>query len=295
MALFRDRRVFPRWSFIDSRTLPRPRHAKDENSAESVPTPPEPLTEVASAPEVEVWRDPQPLSAPLTETDAPDAPDSLTQRAGADVAPVSWIEERRNWFASGDWPIEASEESVQLAATRPERPYVAPQHPGLPPASPAEVRARHGRGFSSMTRRHRRRRHGHVEAQPRTDIDLAALEAALDSTAATLGDGLVDLVVWHAVTGLTLASRGTTASELAPVWHGATREVRATLPYADLPDAGSYHLVGLADRRLAVLLHVHPDLGACITVDLDVVAVDVLLGTAVPQLSGALAATSTEY
>jgi hypothetical protein len=40
---------------------------------------------------------------------------------------------------------------------------------------------------------------------------------------------------------------------------------------------------------------VHPDLGACVTVDLELVAVDTLLATAVPQLSGALAATSREY
>ena len=295
MALFRDRRVFPRWSFIDSRNLPRPRHAKDENSAGSVPTPPEPLTEVASAPEVEVWRDPQAASVPLAEAAATQALEAPQQRASAEVSPVSWIEERRNWFAEDDWPTEASEESVQLASTHPERPYVAPLHSGLPAASPAEVRARHGRGFSSMTRRQRRRRHGHEEARLRTDIDLAALESALDAAAAALGDGLVDLVVWHAVTGLTLASRGTGASEVASVWHGATRDVRASLPHADLPDAGSYQLVGLADRRLAVLLHVHPDLGACVTVDLDVVAVDALLATVVPQLSEALAATSTEY
>jgi hypothetical protein len=295
MALFRDRRVFPRWSFIDSRTLPRPRYARDENSPESVPTPPEPLTEVVSAPEVEVWRDPQPAPVPVAETAAPQAPEPPPQRASAEVSPASWIEERRNWFAEGDWPTEASEESVQLAATHPERPYVAPVHGGLPAASPAEVRARHGRGFSSMTRRQRRRRHDHEEARLRTHIDLPALESALDAAAAAVGDGLIGLVVWHTITGLTLASRGTSASEVASVWHGATRDVRASLPHADLPDAGSYHLVGLADRRLAVLLHVHPDLGACITVDLDVVAVDELLATAVPQLSSALAATSTEY
>jgi hypothetical protein len=67
------------------------------------------------------------------------------------------------------------------------------------------------------------------------------------------------------------------------------------LPHADLPDAGTYHLVGLADRRLAVLLHVHPDLGACVTVDLDVVAVDSLLASSLPKLSSDLAATSRGY
>jgi hypothetical protein len=267
MALFRDRRAFPRWSFIDSRTLARPRRAKDENSAESVPTPDEPMAEVAPEPE----------------------------RVVVDVAPVSWIEERRSWFATGDWPTEASEEAVQLAATHPDRPYTPPLHPGLPTDGPAEVRARHGRGFASLSRRHRRRRHGHEQVQRRTNIDLEALEAALDSAASTVGDGLVDLVVWHAATGLELASRGQVTPEHASLWHGATREVRATLPYADLPNAASYHLVGLADRRLAVLLHTNRDLGACITVDLDLVVVDALLTTAVPQLGDALAATSREY
>ena len=60
MALFRDRRAFPRWSFIDSRTLARPRRAKDENSAESVPTPDEPMAEVAAAPEPAVEAIPAP-------------------------------------------------------------------------------------------------------------------------------------------------------------------------------------------------------------------------------------------
>jgi len=292
MALFRDRRAFPRWSFIDSRTLARPRRAKDENSAESVPTPDEPVAEVAAAPEpaVEAIRAPEPITAPVIEV----IPDPVPLRV-ADVAPVSWIEERRAWFAAGDWPTEASEDAVQLAGTHPYRPYIPPVHGGLPADSPAEVRARHGRGFASLSRRHRRRRHGHEQVQRRTDIDLTALEAALDSAASTVGDGLVDVVVWHATTGLALASRGQVTPEHASLWHGATREVRATLPHADLPDAASYHLVGLADRRLAVLLHTNRDLGACITVDLDLVVVDALLTIAVPQLGDALAATSREY
>ena len=293
MALFRDRRAFPRWSFIDSRTLARPRRAKDENSAESVPTPDEPMVEVAPQPEptVEATRAGEPIAAPEVEA----IPEPVPARPAADVAHVSWIEERRAWFATGDWPTEASEEAVQLAATHPDRPYTPPLHPGLPTDGPAEVRARHGRGFASLSRRHRRRRHGHEQVQRRTNIDLEALEAALDSAASTVGDGLVDLVVWHAATGLELASRGQVTPEHASLWHGATREVRATLPHADLPNAASYHLVGLADRRLAVLLHTNRDLGACITVDLDLVVVDALLTTAVPQLGDALAATSREY
>ena len=312
MALFRDRRVFPRWSFIDSRTLPRPRRAKDENSAVSVQSPPEPPTETISGPEVEVWSEPESASAPVVRPilvaaphpdpapapslqAVPDPPDAMPQRAMMETAPVSWIEERRNWFAEEDWPTEASDESVQLASTHPDRPYTPSPHPGLPAVSPAEVRAKHGRGFSSLTRRQRRRRHGHEQQQRRTDIDLVALEAALDDAAAAIGGGLVHVVVWHAVTGLPLASRGDASPELASAWHGATREVRATLPHADLPDAGSYHVVGLADHHLAVLLHVHPDLGACVTVDLQIVAVDPLLSATVPGLSYALAATSKEY
>lgn len=293
MALFRDRRAFPRWSFIDSRTLARPRRAKDENSAESVPTPDEPIVEVAPQPEptVEATRAGEPITGPAVEA----IPEAVRARPAADVAPVSWIEERRAWFATGDWSTEASEDAVQLAGTHPDRPYIPPVHAGLPADSPAEVRARHGRGFASLSRRHRRRRHGHEQVQRRTNIDLAALEAALDSAASTVGAGLVDLVVWHAATGLELASRGQVTPEHASLWHGATREVRATLPHADLPDAASYHLVGLADRRLAVLLHTNRDLGACLTVDLDLVVVDALLTTAVPQLNDALAATSREY
>lgn len=293
MALFRDRRAFPRWSFIDSRTLARPRHARDENSPESVPTPDEPLAEVAPEPEPVVAT--VPLSEPITAPGIEEIAEPVPMRAATEVAPVSWIEERRAWFAAGDWPTEASEDAVQLAGTHPDRPYIPPVHAGLPADSPAEVRARHGRGFASLSRRHRRRRHGHEQVQRRTDIDLTALEAALDSAASTVGDGLVDVVVWHATTGLALASRGQVTPEHASLWHGATREVRATLPHADLPDAASYHLVGLADRRLAVLLHTNRDLGACITVDLDLVVVDALLTIAVPQLGDALAATSREY
>jgi hypothetical protein len=212
-----------------------------------------------------------------------------------EVSPVSWIEERRIWFAESDWPTEASEESVQLASTHPERPYEPPLHPGLPATSPAEVRARHGRGFSSLTSRQRRRRHAQERTRRRTDIDLVALEAALEDAVSSLGGGLVHVVVWHAVTGLPLASRGDSTPEVGSAWHGATRNVRATLPHADLPDSGAYHLVGLADGRLAILLHVHADLGACLTVDLDLVDIDSLLAAAVPQLSSALAMSVKEY
>jgi hypothetical protein len=295
MALFRDRRVFPRWAFIDSRSLPRPRYAKDGTSAESVPTPPDAPSELDSAPEVEVHREPQPVPAPSVRTAEVWLPEAQPQRAIPQAAPVSWIAERRNWFAEHDWPTQPSDEAVQLASTHPDLPYVAPPYPGLPAVSPAEVRARHGRGFSSLTRRRRRRHHGHEQPGRRTDIDLVALEVALDAATSAIGDGLLHVVVWHAATGLALASRGNPSPELAAVWHGATREVRATLPHADLPAAGSYHLVGLEDRRLAVLVHADPDLGACLMVDLDVVAVDTLLATAVPQLRGALAATSREY
>lgn len=295
MALFRDRRVFPRWSFIDSRNLPRPRYAKDENSAASVPTPPETPTEVTSAPEVEVWREPSAVTAPIVHAVEHDASKVLPMRALMEVAPVSWLEERRRWFAEDHWPTEASDEAVQLAWTHPSRPYTAPLHPGLPPVSPAEVRARHGRGFSSPNRRRRHGRHGHEPERLRTDIDLVALDGALEAAAAAIGDGLVHAVVWHAMTGLPLASRGDASPEIASAWHRAVRDVRDTLPHADLPDPGSYHLVGLADRRLALLLHVHPDLGACVTVDLEVVAVDRLLSQTLPRLIDALAATSRVY
>ena len=293
MALFRDRRVFPRWSFIDSSSLPRPRRAKDGHSAASGPTPPERIDEEARGADtpVEAGRATGPVPPPATEA----IPDTELVRGALDLAPSTWLEERRAWFAAGDWPTEASEEAGQLAGTHPSRPYTAPLHPGLPTDRPAEVRARYGRGFSSLTRRRRRRRHGSEHRQRRTTIDLEALEAALDAAVSAVGDGLVALVVWHATTGLALASRGHVAPEHAPLWHGATQEVRAALPYADLPEAGPYQLVGLADRRLAVLLHANPDLGACVTVDLDRVCVNALLATAVPQLSEALAAASKEY
>jgi hypothetical protein len=310
MALFRDRRVFPRWSFIDSRSLPRPRHARDDNSPASVVSPPEPPAESISAPEVVVEATRQPVSVAVVDSPTPvvqaavalvpikepGGPQAGPQRAIVEVSTVSWIEERRTWLAQGEWPTEASQEAVQLAATHPVLPYTAPLHAGLPTESPAEVRARHGRGFSSPTRRHRlRRHHAHEPAQRRTDIDLVAVEAALDAAADSVGDGLVHVVVWHATTGLALASRGDAPLEVAPVWDAASRDVRTTLHHADLPDAGSYHLVGLADDRLAVLVHAHPDLGACVTVDLHVVAVHSLMATVVPQLIAALSATSREY
>jgi len=295
MALFRDRRVFPRWSFIDSRALPRPRRARDENSAQSVPTPVDTPDELETTPELEVWRDPEATAIraatlPADAEGVEPGPDAVVGTGAA-----SWLEERRRWFSESDWPTEASDEAVQLAGTHPDRPYTAPLHPGLPALTPAEVRARHGRGFASLTRRHRRRRHAHEPSRRRVDIDLAALEEALDAAVPAVGAGLVHAVVWHAGTGLALAARGDAAPEVASVWHGAAKEVRATLTHADLPSAGSYHLVGLADRRLAVLLIGHPDLGACLTVALDEVDVEELLGSTVPELGEALAATSREY
>ena len=80
---------------------------------------------------------------------------------------------------------------------------------------------------------------------------------ALDATEAHVGVGLVDLVVWHTTTGLPLAARGVDPVTAA-LWHQASRDMRAMLPYAGLPELGAYHLVGLADRRLAVLVHAGP-------------------------------------
>jgi hypothetical protein len=206
-----------------------------------------------------------------------------------------WLAERQAWFAeTGDWPTEASDESVQLASTHPTRPYVAPDYPGLPTQSPAEVRARHGRGFSTHRRRRRKRHHGHEVEKRRVDIDLVALDAALDATETHVGEGLVDLVVWHTTTGLPLAARGADPVT-ATLWHQASRDVRAMLPYADLPELGSYHLVGLADRRLAVLVHAGADLGACVTVDLTAVSVNDVMTIAIPRLHESLVAASREY
>lgn len=338
MALFRDRRGFPRWSFIDSRSLPSPRHAKENTVLEPPPNvapgpaadAPAPVVKVhaaldeflnrdASSPveppvdptpparvkPVVSWESPEPEPQPEPEPEPQPAPEPETATPEPSVLRVpeapqlpegyeTWLDERRDWFGAHDgWPVEATEESVQLAGTHPPRPYIAPSFPGLPVDSPAEVRARHGRGFSSFSRRRRRRRHGHEVEQRRADIDLAAIENALDQTAQAVGDALVDVVVWHSTTGLPLAGRGTDPVA-ASLWHHATRDVRSTLPYADLPELGPYHLVGLADRRLAVLVHASPDLGACVTVELDVVAVDVLLGSTIPTLHESLAAASQE-
>jgi hypothetical protein len=206
-----------------------------------------------------------------------------------------WLAERQAWFAeSGDWSTEATDESVQLAATQPTRPYVAPAYPGMPADSPAEVRARHGRGFSTHRRRRRKRHHGHEVEKRRIDIDLVAPDAALDATETRVGRGLVDLVVWHTPTGLPLAARGVDPVT-GTLWHQASRDVRASLPYADLPDLGAYHLVGLADRRLAVLVHAGADLGACVTVDLATVSVNDLMATTIPQLHESLVAASREF
>jgi hypothetical protein len=347
MALFRDRRGFPRWSFIDSRNLPRPRHAKDDKALDqeatsptsappapadqatvpvvkvhaaldeflsrdpsATPYRPEPAAAVPPAKEPVSWESPeQEPGSTLQSADSPESADSASSALSGDSAdedtieiPVMvdestehWLAERQAWFAeSGDWPTEASDESVQLAATHPTRPYVAPDYPGLPVASPAEVRARHGRGFSTHRRRRRKRHHGHEVVKRRVDIDLAALDAALDATETHVGQGLVDVVVWHTTTGLPLAARGADPVT-ATLWHQAGRDMRAMLPHADLPELGSYHLVGLADRRLAVLVHVGADLGACVTVDLAIVSVNDLMATAIPRLHDSLAAASREY
>lgn len=337
MALFRDRRGFPRWSFIDSRNFPRPRHAKDDKALDQEPTsptsaPPAPA-DPAAVPVVKIHaaldeflnRDPsatpyqsqpaaavQPVKTPVSWESPEQEPGSTLQSADSpesagpdedtieipdmvDESTEHWLAERQAWFAgSGDWPTEASDESVQLAATHPTRPYVAPDYPGLPAASPAEVRARHGRGFSTHRRRRRRRHHGHEVVRRRVDIDLAALDAALDATQTHVGQGLVHVVVWHTTTGLPLAARGVDPVT-ATLWHQAGRDMRAMLPHADLPELGSYHLVGLADRRLAVLVHVGADLGACVTVDLAMVSVNDLMATAIPRLHDSLAAASREY
>lgn len=295
MALFRDRRGFPRWSFIDSRSLPRPRRAKDDKASDEEPT------SASSAPQGPV--DPEypavvKIHPALDEFLSGDASAPPSDAEPAELAPPPhghWLAERQAWFAdTGDWPTEASEEAVQLAATHPTRPYVAPDYPGLPAHSPAEVRARHGRGFSTHRRRRRKRHHGHEVEKRRVDIDLAALDAALDATETHVGEGLVDLVVWHTTTGLPLAARGVDPVT-ATLWHQASRDVRAMLPYADLPELGSYHLVGLADRRLAVLVHAGADLGACVTVDLTVVSVNDMMTIAIPQLHESLVAASREY
>ncbi|MGV8849148.1 MAG: hypothetical protein ACOH16_06345 [Propionibacteriaceae bacterium] len=227
--------------------------------------------------------------------DTADDADTIEIPAVVDEPTEHWLAERQAWFAeTGDWPTEASDESVQLAATHPTRPYVAPDYPGLPAQSPAEVRARHGRGFSTHRRRRRKRHHGHEVEKRRVDIDLVALDAALDATETHVGEGLVDLVVWHTTTGLPLAARGVDPVT-ATLWHQASRDVRAMLPYADLPELGSYHLVGLADRRLAVLVHAGADLGACVTVDLTAVSVNDVMTIAIPRLHESLVAASREY
>lgn len=301
MALFRDRRGFPRWSFIDSRSLPRPRHAKENTVLEPPPSmavghedPPAPVVKIHPALHERLGRDDDEVGATHIQAAVPVEQPEPVRPVVAELPEgyASWLDERRSWFGD-DWPTEASDESVQNAATRAPRPYVARTYPGLPVDSPAEVRARHGRGFSSVSRRRRRRRHGHEVEQRRADIDLAAVEEALDRTAATVGSGLVDMVIWHATTGLPLASRGTDPVS-ATLWHHASLDVRASLPHADLPDRGSYHLVGLADRRLAVLVHAGPDLGACVTVALDTVSVNDLLASTIPALHASLAAASQE-
>lgn len=364
MALFRDRRGFPRWSFIDSRSLPSPRHARDDKAPDEEPTStssaPQSPVDPANAPVVKIHaaldevlsRDPsaaapaapaQSLTAPVSwepaeaesasslesadspespephEADSPDFPECADGRESADSSDSTssgdsadaadaieipavvgeptehWLAERQAWFAeSGDWPTVPSDESVQRAASHPTRPYLAPDYPGLPSDSPAEVRARHGRGFSTHRRRRRRRHHGHEVEKRRTDIDLAALDAALDATETHIGDGLVHVVVWHTTTGLPLAARGVDPVT-ATLWHQASRDMRVMLPYADMPELGSYHLVGLADRRLAVLVHASADLGACVTVDLATVSVNDLMATAIPQLHESLAAASKDY
>lgn len=322
MALFRDRRGFPRWSFIDSRSLPRPRRAQDDRSAPSPWTPaPDPDVETEEVSDQGLVEDliresvaatPWDPQAPWSPDgsgpdddwddedddeygdDSPSSPAAHDDPTGTEdvAAHGSWLDERRAWFLRGDWPTEPTDDAVEAARQHPERPYEPRPHPGLPADPPALVRAQHGRGFSMRHHRRRRRPHHHEPEARRTDVDLAALVEAVDELVVGVGDAMIDLVVWHTASGLALSHRGG-VPESAPLWHGATRDLVQTLPHADLSAPGTYHLVGLGYNRLAVLVDTAA-LGACLTVDLQSVDLDRLLSGSVPALHDALVASTKE-
>ncbi|HET7725328.1 MAG TPA: hypothetical protein VFK68_11860 [Propionibacteriaceae bacterium] len=186
--------------------------------------------------------------------------------------------------------------NVAAAATRPPVPDHEPKpwerYPGLPALSAAEARARNGRGFAAIIMPRHRRSTRREQAGRRVHVDVNAAQSALDSAAASLGQGLVQAVVWDPGTGLALAGHGDDAARVAPVWHRVLRDVRRALPQAGFPAAGSPHLVGLESGRLAILLHVPAGPGACLTVQTELVALDDVLESVVPALRHALISAS---
>lgn len=288
MALIRDRRAFPRWSFVDSREPALPRRAIIIRSTVPDQDWHRASTKSATASVAEPENEQAKTNTPGTATKP-----QLNLSAAAQAEDSGFVD-IHDWFAAHDWPTTASVAAVQLATPRGRSPREQ-LPPGLPTASPAEVRAKNGRGFSSLAHVSRRRRRGQSQVKRRSDVDVAALEAAIATAALAFGERLEHIVVWHDETGLPLASHGNHNPELAPTWHRAMRDVRVGLSHTDLSAPGSYQLLGLSEQRLAVLIQAPPVLGACVTLDLSDAAMDNLLATALPSLRSALIATSRRY
>ena len=118
MALFRDRRGFPRWSFIDSRSLPRPRHAKDDKAFDQEPTSP------ASAPPAPM----DPAKPPVVRIHA--ALDDFLSRDPSAVVTPEPVAAAATLKAPVSWESPVEESGVSLrSADSPESAEQAPRRP----------------------------------------------------------------------------------------------------------------------------------------------------------------------
>ena len=204
---------------------------------------------------------------------------------------VNLIEQLREWMADqGDWPGAATEEAVDRASTsHPDRVCPRPAYRGLPSQSPAVVRAKNGRGFGGLLLNRRRRRR--ARPRPPLELDVNRLDEVLTETRESLGAGLIAATIFEAQTGLPLATdRGTVAA--TAMWHRASHDLTGSLRHADLPGLGGYYLVKLTGGRIAVVVHAHPDLGACLTFDLDQVPLGEVLQRTIPSVRQAVASAA---
>ncbi|MDO5286140.1 MAG: hypothetical protein Q4G45_04885 [Actinomycetia bacterium] len=210
---------------------------------------------------------------------------------GLDPEQVNVIEQLREWMEShGDWPVAPTDEAVDLASTsHPDRTYPQPEYGGLPKEPPAVVRAKNGRGFGGTLLNRRRRRK--VKPRPPLELDRQRLDEVLTETRESVGEALIDLTVFEARTGLLLASDGGTVATTA-LWHRASHDLTETLRHADLPRLGGYYLVRLTGGRIAVVVNAHPDLGACLTLDLEQVQLGEVLKHTIPSVRRAVASAA---
>lgn len=210
---------------------------------------------------------------------------------GLDPEQVNVIEQLREWMEShGDWPVAPTDEAVDLASTsHPDRTYPQPEYGGLPKEPPGVVRAKNGRGFGGTLLNRRRRRK--AKPRPPLELDRQRLDEVLTETRESVGAALIELTVFEARTGLLLASDGGTVATTA-LWHRASHDLTETLRHADLPRLGGYYLVRLTGGRIAVVVNAHPDLGACLTLDLEQVQLGEVLKHTIPSVRRAVASAA---